>query len=216
LPSDFLNNLPASFVTNNPGVNDTLAVQYFFPSNSTNGGLFVSPENVSLTFTYEGASAAFTNQSEASFSFANIASLFKTGHTGTPVGSTYTASFNVGPAPGLVPFAFNSLCFASNPCDRTAPNGGTYTGSPNLDNLSVAFATLTPNVAYAFLEDSYVTKGERDWNDMIVKIVGTSTFLGTPLPASAVLFAGGLSLLGFAGMRKRRRGASVASFGTTA
>ena len=198
---NFISGLPAGWSAANFGIGDGTAVTIFDSADIGGKGLFVSPENVSLTFTYEGHSSAFVNQSEASFTFSNLASLFNT-QTSTYGVSSYTAPFNVGPAPGLVPFAFNSLCFTSKPCDRFAPNGGPITNP----NLSIAFDLVSPTVAYAFLDDSGLNNGSVDYNDMIVQITAVSSLTGTPLPASIVLFAGGLSLLGFAGMRKRRKG----------
>ncbi len=211
LPSDFLSGLPSGWSADNYNIGVGTPITIFTVSNIAGNGLFVSPEEVNLTFTYEGASAAYTNQSEASLTFSNIASLFNTKASIYNV-STYTGSFNVGSNPGLVPISFNSLCFTTNPCDRTASNGGPITNS----NLSIGFDVVAPNVAYAFLDDSQSNAGTIDYNDMIVKIVATDRFLGTPLPASIVLFGGGLSLLGFAGMRKRRKNAPVTSLGALA
>jgi hypothetical protein len=91
-------------------------------------GLFVSPQNVFLTFDFVGKETTFTNLavSEGSTLFSN--------NVVPGPGSSVTNLFGAGPGGGLVPFLFQSTNY--NP-DRVATNGGTIDRS-----LGTAFSCV--------------------------------------------------------------------------
>jgi hypothetical protein len=170
-------------------------ITYFTATmNPLTQGLFVSPQNVFLTFAFVGKEAAFTN-----LAVSMASTLFSNNAVPGP-GSSVTQLFNAGPGGGLVPFLFQSTNY--NP-DRVATNGGTINQS-----LGIAFSCVLSNVCYAFFDDGGGGV-DRDWDDMVVRITATDVAT-TPLPASLPLFAGGLALVVLlARRRKQKRSAAL-------
>ncbi len=193
--------LPGSFNPNvSPGFGTGTTVTYF--TNSDVGfGLKIAPQNVLLTFEYIGYEAGDTNGNAASFTYGGTPMFTnKTTASGSTVGAL---PFDVGPAPGLVPFLFKDISTGN-----LAINGGSM-GT----NLSIAFYIDSNNssVAYALFDDGGGSPApDSDWDDMIVKITAVNGETGiTPIPASLPLFAGGLGLVGLL-VRRRKQKASAA------
>jgi PEP-CTERM motif len=214
----FTNGLSSSVVSflSGFGITNGTTVDQFNSANASSGGLFVEPEHVTLTYTFIGASAADINFSEASLvPFAGAGQLSNKDAFGTSV----TQAFDVGTPPGLVPFEFKSVCFnTSTGCTQPAAFRYAVNNGPIDEHMDIAYyipqnpsGGLLSNTVFAFLEDSQLNNGLIDYNDMIVEITGQSTFLGTPLPTTLALFAGGLGLLGFAGRKRKQKMPAVTS-----
>ncbi len=193
----------------NFGITTGTAIDIFNSGNASSGGLFVAPQNVRMTFTFEGASAGFTNFSDGSFNFSDLGTLFNN-HT-TPIGTSASALYNVGSNPGLVPFSFKSTCFNLS-CSHIATNGGpidTHTLLAFADNSTDS--AIPVSTAYAFLEDS-AAGGDHDFNDMVVRmdLLGCNTCIANPLPTTLPLLATGLGGLGLLGWRRKRKAQAAA------
>ena len=195
------------------GIDQTTPVQIY--GNGSAGGLEVSPDSVTLTFTFEGASAAYTNLSQTTFTFGNDPASQLDNQTDTPVTKTYTANYNVGPNnPGLVPFTFESLCGSTPSCGTPSVHFATNGGFID-PNVEMAIALVGTSTAYIFLEDIAIG-GDSDFNDMIVRVdgvVGPGSQVGppgaAPIPAALPLFATGLGAMGLFGWRRKRKNTSV-------
>jgi hypothetical protein len=195
------------------GITNATPVEIY--GNGSTGGLLVSPEFVSLTFTFEGASAAYTNLSQGTFTFGNSSATQLDNQTSALGTSTSPVNYDVGPAPGLVPFTFESLCGGNcgSPPVHLATNGGFI--DPNLE---MAIDVVSATTAYIFLEDIAIG-GDQDFNDMIVRVDalalpnpnGGNFPSPTPLPGALALFVGGLSMFGLVAGRKKRKTAGIAA-----
>lgn len=173
------------------GVNVNSAIQIFGPGTTTSQGLFVSPQNVQLTFTFMGKEAGDTDGAQDALTYNGSTMFLNT----AAIGSQATATFNVGGNPGLVPFLFVDQSSGGNP---TATNGG-----PISAGTEIAFDIINSTTAYAFFDDGGGGP-DRDFDDMVVKITAAN-LTTTPLPATLPLFAGGLGVVGFFTGRKKRR-----------
>lgn len=225
LQSDFnpdWNAVPDGFVGSGPGT--TIQIFYSATATSTNATTptnFTSPTAsgaglgltgvtgpVSLTFTYLGFEAEYTNQAEASFTYDSTSPMFQN-HTGGSVTATVNGAVASGSAtsPGLVPFLFNSTNY-------TTPAGTAVNGGPIGSDVAIGFLIdpNNPTIAYAFLEDIW-QGGDADFDDMVVEIQINPTNIGitgtTPVPAALPLFAGGLGTIGFFGWRRKRKASPV-------
>jgi hypothetical protein len=174
---------------NADGVNVGSSIVEFGPGTTTSQGLFISPENVQLTFTFMGKEAADT---DAALQFNGTTLFLNTAATGTAV----TQIFDVGSNPGLVPIEFVDQSSGGDP---TAKNGG-----PISTGTHIAFDIINSTTAYAFFDDGGAGP-DMDFDDMVVKIVVSGTFSSTPLPATLPLFAGGLGMVGLLSRRKKQK-----------
>jgi hypothetical protein len=179
------------------GIHVGTMITTFGTTNKPSDGLFVTPQNVILTFEFIGKEAGYTNDAALSYMGAALfttASAFGTTTAGIP--------YDVLANPGLVPFGFDTS------------GGGTPAGAFNggiIDSgLHIAFALgATANVAYAFFDDGGAGP-DRDYDDMIVRIVAVNGEIGiTPIPASLPLFAGGLGLIGLLSRRRKQKAAAA-------
>jgi hypothetical protein len=161
---------------------------------------------VSLTYTFLGFEAAYTNQAEASFTYSSTPQ-FQNHTSGsvpaTTIGASYTLTTSL-PSSGLVPFLFNSTAY--NAPDGTAVNGG-----PIGANVGLGFLidSANTNIAYALLKDIW-QGGDGDFDDMVVEIQLNQTSItrssATPLSPSLPLFATGLGLIGLVSWLTKRKG----------
>jgi hypothetical protein len=182
LPGTFNPSGTAAISADGIGVGTAITI---FSGVSNTGGLSVSP-NTSLTFTFMGKEAGYTNQL-----------LF---------GNTVLFSNNVAPgtssAPitangGLLPFLFRAV----TPGNLNANNGGAIA-----PGLQIAFARVSETVFYIFFDDGGAGP-DKDFDDMVVRVTDP---IATPLPGALPLFAGGLGTLGLLRWRRKRKNAAVA------
>lgn len=184
----------------------------FTAPTASGAGLGISGANgpVSLTYTFLGFEAAYTNQAEASFTYSSTP-MFQNHASGsvaaTAIGASYTSTTAL-PSSGLVPFLFNSTTY--NTPDGTAVNGGPIGANVGLGFLIDSADT---NIAYAFLKDIW-QGGDGDFDDMVVEIqlnpLSTNRSSATPLPATLPLFASGMGLISLFGWRRKQK--AVPSF----
>lgn len=163
-------------------------------------GLFASPQNVRLTFEYLGREAGNTNLADSELSWDGSA-MFST--KTSKIGDTFSALYNVGSNPGLVPFLFRTLAEFTGGVAQSAINGGPIQGTLGLA-FSEIFVSGLDQYVYAFFEDG-ATDG--DFDDMIVRITASVARDGAgnevPLPPALVLFASALFGLTLLGRRRR-------------
>jgi len=187
LPGNF--NPTGIAAINADGINVGTAITIFSDVANT-GGLFVSPQNVSVTFDFMGKEAGFTN---ALISGSNV--LFN--NNVAPGITSGPLSVNS----GVVPFLFRAI----TPGNLDAVNGGTIASG-----LQIAFARVSDSIFYAFFDDGGAGP-DADFDDMVVRItardLGGGTQATTPLPATLPLFATGLGALGLFGLRRKRKAA---------
>ena len=192
-----ISSLPGSFnptgiaAINADGINVGTAITIFGGAGNI-GGLFVSPQNVSVTFDFMGKEAGYTNAliSGGSVLFNNNVA---PGTTSGPLAA------NV----GAVPFSFRAI----TPGNLDAVNGGAIASG-----LQIAFARVSDSIFYAFFDDGGAGP-DADFDDLVVRItardLGGGTESTTPLPATLPLFATGLGALGLLGWRKKRKAQPV-------
>lgn len=184
------------------GIHAGTAITVFGAGTTPSQGLFVSPQNVNLSFQFMGAEAGFTNISAAQFVFTGT-EMFNN-HTTAPGSATIGDVFDVGSNNGLVPFLFRAV----TPGNLDAANGG-----PIAAGLQMAFAKVSDSVYYAFFDDGGAGP-DSDFDDMVVKITASDVNQGnpgeTPLPAALPMFAGGLGAMGLLGWRKKRKAVAAA------
>lgn len=166
---------------------------------ASGSGLGISGANgpVTLTYTYLGYLAAFTNQFSAS-STSNGTAIFQNyssaGMAATPNGASYTVTTTL-PGSGLVPLLFNSAYYSG-------PNGTAVNGGPIGSDVALGFLIdpSNPNIAYAMFKDVW-QNGDANFDNMVVEIqIGDPS--ATPLPAALPLFAIGLGIIGILGWRR--------------
>ncbi len=201
--------------TNPSGIGVGTPIEIFNYANASSGGLEINPAiagpaAVNLVFTYMGFEAAYTNVSEASFTYNSATPMFI--NQSTSVGaSSGPVTVNL-TNPGYIPFLFASQAYSPN---AVATNHGTVDSKVELGFV------IDPNnssIAYAFFEDigagcpassTSSCAGDQDFDDMVVKIqILNSTGLTSPLPGALPLFASGLGALGLLGWRRKRKGAA--------
>lgn len=186
--------LPTLFnpLTSSPDLSATTQITYFtLTMNPVTQGLFVSGQNVTLTFDFVGKEAAYTN-----LAVSLGTTLFSNNVTAGTLGATASELFDPPSGSALVPFTFVSTHY--NP-DRYAINGGTIKSS-----LGIAFACVSLQTCYAFFDDGGGGV-DRDWDDMVVRITALDDPAATPLPATLPLFAGGLGVIALLARRKKRK-----------
>ena len=184
---------PTTAQTVADGVGQGTMVTSFGPGITAGQGLFVSPQNVTLSFEFIGKEAG---DLDAALTFLNSTLLLNTENPGTIA----TGSFNVGSAPGLVPLKFVDQSLSE---PGTAKNGG-----PIDTKTAIAFYIVprtNNSVVYAFFDDGGAGP-DKDYDDMVLRITATAT----PLPAALPLFASGLGALGLLGWRRKRKASLVA------
>lgn len=191
--------LPSNFDGSYAGLNANSTPITIFSGAGNDGGLLVSPQIVSLTFDFLGKEAGYTNEARAIFNNALI-------FNNQSPGATYTATFNVGGNPGIVPFLFRA--------DVTGTPSDALNGGAMASGLGIAFVKLTDSVWYALFDDSGGNPNDHDFDDMVVRITANCPEGGcrdpspgpTPLPGALWLFgtviAGGVSVNRW---RKRRQ-----------
>jgi hypothetical protein len=202
LTSNFFPTAPDWVAANNFGLDVGSAIKQFTNANAAGGnGLFVAPGTpgsvVDLTFTYEGSEAGFQNLFEAAFSFTPGAMFDNKSNTNNPGALT-------GLSGGLVPLLFRSI----EPGNKDAINGTSISL-----NIAMAFAVVNGgHTAYAFFEDLPLTTGDKDFDDLVVRIDAIDRCVSncppggpgqTPLPAAIWLF--GTVLAGGAGVNRWRK-----------
>lgn len=166
-------------------------ITYFNSSNGT-GGLYVSPNDVNITFEYIGKEAGYLNQSR--FVVGNVL-MFDT--TQTPIQTTGALHYVLGSNPGAVPFLFQTVTGGN----LDATNGGAV-DSP----LRIAFAKLSDTVWYALFDDGGGGQ-DHDYDDMVLRITASDTqreIDPTPLPG-AIWLLGTVLAGGFGARRWRKR-----------
>ena len=193
--------LPGTFnpATNPDGLGTSTPIAIFGAANSfSGGGLYVTPGNTNILFTYYGFEAGHTDKT---FSFAySLSPLFTTGSS-APSSSVLITNPGGGGA-SLVGISF----YDQNSLIGLATNGGLI-----VTPTHIAFSvTSDGQTAYAFFDDAAGGRTDHDYDDMIVKLtfapsVGEEA-AATPLPAALPLFAAGIGALGLLGWRRKRRG----------
>ena len=182
--------------SNPDGIGVGTSITIFNSTNASSGGLEAVPSSgpVSLTFTYFGFEAAYTNDAEGAFSFGGTPMFV---NQTTPLGTSVTMPYTL-TSPGLIPFLFASTGYSPT---AVATNGGPI--NPNVE-LGFVIDPDNSSIAYAFFEDIAIN-GDQDFDDMVVKI----QINATPLPAALPLFAGGLGAMGLLGWRRKRKPAAI-------
>jgi hypothetical protein len=153
---------------------------------SNTGGLS-SSSNATVTFTFMGKEAGFTNE-------LRIGSTVLFDNNVAP--GTTSATFSVNG--GSVPFLFRAV----TPGNLDANNGGSIA-----TGLQIAFARVSDSIFYAFFDDGGAGP-DKDFDDMVVRIVDPPT--ATPLPGALPLFATGLGALGLLGWKRKRKSQAAA------
>ena len=148
------------------------------------GGLSLSA-NTTVTFTFMGKEAGFTNQ----LLFGNTVLFDNNVAPGTP---SATLTVNA----GSLPFLFRA------PGNLDANDDGSIA-----TGLQIAFVKVSDSVFYALFDDGGAGP-DKDFDDMVVRIAAAP--IATPLPGALPLFAGGLGALGLLGWRRKRKAAAVA------
>ena len=145
------------------------------------GGLSLSV-NTTVTFTFMGKEAGFTNQllSGNTVLFDNNVAL-----------GTQSATLTVNA--GSLPFLFRA------PGNLDANDDGSIA-----TGLQIAFVKVSDSVFYALFDDGGAGP-DKDFDDMVVRVA-----IATPLPGALPLFAGGLGALGLLGWRRKRKAAIAA------
>ena len=190
--------LPASFnptgiaAINADGITVGTAITIFSGTGNT-GGLLLSPNtDVSLTFTFMGKEAGYTNQ-------LLTGSTVLLSNNAAPGTASGPIAFNAGTNPGVVPFSF----LAVTPGNLSAVNGGSIASG-----LQIAFAKISDSIFYAFFDDGGAGP-DKDFDDMVVRITASDVIRtnqgSTPIPAALPLFATGLGGLGLLGWRRKKR-----------
>ena len=149
---------------------------------SNTGGLSLSA-NTTVTFTFMGKEAGFTNQ----LLFGNTVLFDNNVAPGTP---SATLTVNA----GSLPFLFRA------PGNLDANDDGSIA-----TGLQIAFVKVSDSVFYALFDDGGAGP-DKDFDDMVVR----APPIATPLPGALPLFAGGLGALGLLGWRRKRKAAAVA------
>jgi hypothetical protein len=194
------------YSTNASSAQATSPTSFSSPTSSTttsngNGlGVENATSSVSLTYTFLGFEAAYTNTATDAFSIGGGTATFTNQTTALNSSFTLTNQTN-----GLVPFLFDSAGGGYSQTNGTAVNGG-----PIGKNVAIGFFInqSNPDIAYALLEDIW-QGGDADFDDMVVQVqlgssVTTNQF-STPLPAALPLFATGLGAMGLLGWRRKRK-----------
>jgi hypothetical protein len=194
----------------NFGLGQGSAITVFNGNFGSGQGLFVSDGSgkktlgATLTYTYEGFEAAYTNVAFTTNTdplFVNYnATVNSTALTAAVVGQTQTRGFDFTSNPALVPFYFQSISGGT-----TATNGGSVTSGS-----AIGFVVVNNGLtAYAFFDDSGAGP-DADYDDMVVRIDYTPPQgnTQTPLPAALPLFASGLGAMGLVGWRRKRKTAA--------
>lgn len=162
------------------------------------GGLQVAPGDWTLSFTFMGKEASYTD-------LLRINGVTQYSNQGATPGVT-TASLTIDNNtlnPERLPFSFRAV----NPGNFNARNNGSIHSG-----LQIAFYQISDTVVYAFFDDGGAGP-DHDFDDMVIKITAScssvvrpceTTVNPTPLPAALPLFAGGLGVLGLLGWRRKR------------
>jgi len=148
------------------------------------GGLSLSA-NTTVTFTFMGKEAGFTNQ----LLFGNTVLFDNNVAPGTP---SATLTVNA----GSLPFLFRA------PGNLDANDDGSIA-----TGLQIAFVKVSDSVFYALFDDGGAGP-DKDFDDMVVRIAAAP--IATPLPGALPLFAGGLGALGLLGWRRKRKAIATA------
>ena len=143
------------------------------------GGLSLAA-NTTVTFTFMGKEAGFTNQ----LLFGNTVLFDNNVAPGTP---SATLSVNA----GSVPFLFRA------PGNLDANDDGSIA-----TGLQIGFVKVSDSVFYALFDDGGAGP-DKDFDDMVVRIAAAP--IATPLPGALPLFATGLGALGLLGWRRKRK-----------
>ena len=158
------------------GVGTTITI---FNGLGNTGGLSLSA-NTTVTFTFMGKEAGFTNQ----LLFGNSVLFDNNVAPGTP-----SAALTVNA--GSLPFLFRA------PGNLDANDDGSIA-----TGLQIAFVKISDSVFYAFFDDGGAGP-DKDFDDMVVRVAATP--IATPLPGALPFFAGGLGALGLLRWRRKRR-----------
>lgn len=180
------------------GVNDGSAITTFSALNADSGGLYVTPSNVSLRFTFVGREAGNTNSAASELVWTGAGTLFN--NQSASIGGSVTKSFNL--IDGLVPLLFRTLGQVTGGATEDAINGGPIDG-----DLGLAFSLVFGqdkdgkpySTVYAFFGDGL---GDKDWDDMVLEI---SAISNVPLPGALPLLFTALAALGFLRWRHRQQ-----------
>jgi hypothetical protein len=215
-----LSNFNPNWASAPSGIGSGTSIDIFYSTNASSGALnFNSPTTsgaglkveyatapVTLTYTFLGFEAAYTNIATDAFSLPGGTFTFTNQTSAIGSSSSLTNQGN-----GLVPFSFNSAGGGYSQADGTAANGG-----PIGQYVAIGFFVDQSNsaIAYAFLEDIW-QGGDADFDDMVVQISasqspGADIGRPTPLPAAFPLFATGLGAMGLLGWRRKRKRPAVA------
>ena len=147
------------------------------------GGLSLAA-NTTVTFTFMGKEAGFTNQ----LVFGNTVLFDNNVAPGTP---SATLTVNA----GSVPFLFRA------PGNLDANDDGAIA-----TGLQIGFVKVSDSVFYALFDDGGAGP-DKDFDDMVVRIAAAP--IATPLPGALPLFATGLGALGLLGWRRKRKNAAA-------
>jgi hypothetical protein len=147
------------------------------------GGLSLAA-NTTVTFTFMGKEAGFTNQ----LLFGNTVLFDNNVAPGTP---SATLTVNA----GSVPFLFRA------PGNLDANDDGAIA-----TGLQIGFVKVSDSVFYALFDDGGAGP-DKDFDDMVVRIAAAP--IATPLPGALPLFATGLGALGLLGWRRKRKNAAA-------
>ena len=162
------------------------------------GGLFITSQNVNVTFQFIGEEAGFNNQ---------------TWVVGGPTLIFQNSTANSGDLSG--PFSVAALAAVPFYFLSNGGNGGTdaaFNGGPIAANLTLGIKIISDDVAYAFFDDGGGSPVDADFDDVIIRITAIAREGGpdtVPLPAALPLFASGLAGFGFFQWRRKRKTAKA-------